>query len=86
MADPKLSELLEQLHNELKRTTSVDENGREMLRHLSGDIQKLLEPDTPTPSSVLERLQDAIDQFEIEHPSITAALSQILNALSSAGI
>jgi hypothetical protein len=39
MSDNKLRELLEQLHDELARTESVDEKGREMLQHISGDIQ-----------------------------------------------
>ena len=86
MTDQKLRELLEQLHSELKQTESVDEKGREMLSHLSADIQKLLEPSETADQSVLTQLQDAIDHFEVEHPAITSALSQILNTLSNAGI
>lgn len=87
MTDQKLRELLEQLHNELEQTASVDEKGREMLAHLSADIQKLLGPSkSPSQLSILTQLQDAIDHFEVDHPAITSALSQILNALNNAGI
>lgn len=86
MSDHKLRTLLEQLHEELARTKSVDEKGREMLRHLSADIQQFLDPDRENPTTLLGRLQDAIDHFEVEHPAITAALSQMLNTLSNAGI
>jgi hypothetical protein len=86
MSDPKLRELLEQLHDELARTESVDEKGREMLRHLNADIQTFLDPAQENPATLLGRLQDAIDHFEVEHPAITAALSQMLNTLSNAGI
>jgi UTP:GlnB (protein PII) uridylyltransferase len=86
MADQKLRKLLEQLHVELARTESVDEKGREMLSHLSADIQKLLEASEAAHPSTLKRLRDAIDHFEVEHPAITAALSQMLNILSNAGI
>jgi hypothetical protein len=86
MTDQKLRELLEQLHAELARTESVDEKGREMLAHLSADIQKLLEPSGTSQSSLLAQVQDAIDHFEVEHPAITAALSQMLNTLNNAGI
>lgn len=88
MTDKKLSELLEQLHEELGKTDAVDEKGQELLRHLNADIQKLLErtEGAQTDESVLQRLQDAIDHFEVEHPAITAALSQMLNTLSNAGI
>lgn len=86
MSDNKLRELLEQLHDELTRAESVDEKGREMLRHISGDIRQFLDPAQENPETLLERLQKAIDHFEVEHPSITAALSQMLNTLSNAGI
>lgn len=86
MTDQKLRDLLEQLHSELERTDSVDDKGREMLSHLNTDIQKFLDPAEEDDESLLERLQDAIDHFEVEHPAITAALSQMLNTLSNAGI
>jgi hypothetical protein len=86
MTDEKLRDILEQLHSELERTDSVDDKGREILNHLSTDIQKFLDPDEDDDESLLERLQDAIDHFEVEHPTITAALSQMLNTLSNAGI
>jgi len=86
MTDQKLRELLQQLHDELERTQSVDEQGREMLRHVNADIQQFLDPTQENPESLLDRLQNAIDHFEVEHPAVTAALSQMLNTLSNAGI
>lgn len=86
MTDQKLRELLEQLHNELEHMESVDERGREMLNRINADIQKFLDPAQENPETLLDRLQDAIDHFEVDHPAITAALSQILNSLSNAGI
>ena len=86
MPDQKLPKLLQQLHDELERTESVDENGREMLSHLNDDIQQFLDPAQENPESLLDRLQNAIDHFGVDHPAITAALSQILNSLSNAGI
>lgn len=86
MTNRKIHELLQQLHDELERAASVDEKEREMLRRLSADIRQFLDPDRENPATLLERLQDAIDHFEVEHPAITAALSQMLNTLSNAGI
>jgi hypothetical protein len=86
MTDEKLREQLQQLHDELERTDSVDEKGRELLADLDADIQKILGQSDAEPSSIQERLQDAIDHFEVEHPALTAALSQMLNTLSNAGI
>ena len=86
MTDQKLRELLQQLHEELERTQSVDEKGREMLSQLNADIQQFLDPTQDNPTTLLGRLQNAIDHFEVEHPAVTAALSQMLNTLSNAGI
>jgi len=44
MPDKKLTKLLEQLHDELEKTRSVDEEGREMLVHLNADIRKYIDP------------------------------------------
>lgn len=86
MSNQKLRELLEQLQAELARTESVDEKGKEMLSRLNADIQQFLDPARENPETLLERLQSAMDHFEVEHPAITTALSQMLNALSNAGI
>jgi len=88
MTDKNLSELLEQLHSELASTEALDDKGREMLRDLNADIQKLLERSEGGDSddSLLERVQESIDHFEATHPTLTSALSQILNALNNAGI
>ena len=86
MTDNKLRDLLQQLHDELEQTQSVDERGREMLKDLSADIQQFLDPAQDNPTTLLGRLQDAIDHFGVDHPAVTAALSQMLNTLSNAGI
>ena len=88
MSDKNLAELLEQLHNELDNTDAVDEKGRELLRALNADIEELLERSEGAQSddSLLERLQESIDHFEVTHPTLTAALSHIVNALNNAGI
>lgn len=86
MTDQKLPELLQQLHDELEKADSVDEEGREMLIHLNADIQKFIDPAEEDDATLFGRIQDAIDHFEVDHPVITAALSQILNTLSNAGI
>lgn len=89
MAEKKLTQLLEQLHQELAGTQAVDEKGRDLLRALNDDIQNLLERSEEADSddnSLLERLQDTIDHFEITHPTLTSALAQLLTALNNVGI
>jgi hypothetical protein len=88
MADKKLSKLLEELHVTLDTTEAVDEKGRELLRTLNEDIKELLERSEGAGSdeSLLERLQETIDHFEATHPTLTSAISNMMTALSNAGI
>ncbi len=90
MNGSELRDLLEQLHAEIKRTQSVDDKGRELLRHLNSDITELLErtqgpPIRPQPSLV-KNLEKGIDHFEVTHPTLTTLLSDLLTALNNAGI
>jgi hypothetical protein len=88
MPNEKLGELLKQLQDELERTEAVDDKGRAMLADIDADIHKLLSQSSNSgeQQSMQGRLQVAIEHFEVEHPAITAALSQLLNTLSNAGI
>ena len=90
MDDKKLRKLLEQLHAEIDRTKTVDAKGRKLLLSLSRDINELLTradgaPLKPGPS-MAPSLEDAIGHFEVTHPALTVALSDLLTALSNAGI
>ena len=91
MDDDELRQLLEELHQKIEKTDSVDETGRELLSHLSMDIHNLLERtghERPLQGNQGEvgRLEESVRHFEVSHPSLTAALSQLLNILNNAGI
>lgn len=91
MNDDELRKLLEELHQKIETTNSVDEKGRELLNHLSMDIRSLLErtgQDEPrrATSGEVRRLEESIRHFEVTHPTLTATLSQLLNILNNAGI
>jgi Domain of unknown function (DUF4404) len=90
MDDQDLRKLLKKLHNEIEQTKTVDEKGKKLLQELGKDIQQLLGRSEqasirPEPSTT-ESLQTAIDHFEVTHPTLTTALSDLLTALSNAGI
>jgi polyhydroxyalkanoate synthesis regulator phasin len=89
MNDDELRQLLEDLHQRIESTDTVDEQGREMLNHLSMDIRNLLErtgePRRDT-SKEINSLEESIRHFEVTHPTLTATLSQMLNILNNAGI
>lgn len=87
MTDPTLRDLFGKLHDELQRVESVDDKGRDLLRDLDDDIRALLERSGEARSdSIAKSLQSAMDHFEITHPKLTMALSEMMNALNNAGI
>ena len=90
MNDDELRQLLEELHQKLESTDTMDEKGREMLDHLSKDIRSLLERtghgERRDTSREINRLEESIRHFEVTHPTLTATLSQMLNILNNAGI
>ena len=90
MDDKKLREQLEELQAEIRKSSSVDEEGKALLRDLDADIHDLLarskgKPIEVQPSTV-QSLQASVAHFEVSHPSLTALISGLLDTLSNAGI
>jgi hypothetical protein len=89
-ADHNLRKELQRLHDAIENADKVDAEGRRLLRDLDGHIRELLarsEGGAIVPRPAMTRvLQDAIRHFEVTHPTLTAALSDLLTALSNAGI
>ena len=90
MDNQKLRKLLEQLHSELENTQSVDEQSQEILRDLGTDIRGLLERSESSQvelhPTLVKRLEETIDNFEVTYPALTTTISKILDVLSGAGI
>lgn len=87
MNGQKLDELLEQLRKEIEHVEQVDEKGRELLRELSADIRDLLEREKGgQTASMLGKVKQALEHFEVTHPDLTAALANVSAILSNAGI
>ncbi len=78
---------LEQLHAELAKTESVDVRSREALESLLQEIQELLEQSgAPPHPSLKERLSQARRDFQESHPTLSATLGRVADALSNLGI
>jgi hypothetical protein len=85
----ELQEALKELHAELDRTPSVDDESRRLLVGIKEEIEELLarsDQDVESPQSLDERLQASIIQFEGTHPRLTAVIQRVADALSSMGI
>jgi polyhydroxyalkanoate synthesis regulator phasin len=90
MDDSELRDTLEKLHQELEQTGELDDESRELLQHLMGDIRTILDREEPSSAenyeSLGDQLTDAIERYETTHPDLTLAMGHALDILSGAGI
>ena len=88
----QLHEQLARLHAELARAERIDDESRALLVTLLSDITRLLEISgggtaaKESTASIPERMETAAVGFEAEHPSLSAAIRGVIEALSRAGV
>ena len=89
MEKENLRKLIASLQEELSAAESVDEQSRALLRKLTQDIDNLAAgggaPES-SPESTAGQLEEAALKFETEHPKLSMALSEIVDALGKLGI
>jgi hypothetical protein len=94
-----LRDLLAQLHERLSSSSSLDAEGRDMLRTVMSDIERALGTGSsalPAAAPVADRgrassghasrLEALAVQFEAQHPALAGLLRQIVDLLEKAGI
>ena len=81
---------LEELHAELARTDRGDTEARAALEAVLRDIQALLAGppggERRGPATLADRLREATGHFEESHPTLTAMLGRVVDALAALGI
>ncbi len=89
MPRTKLRQTLGELEQELERTGPVDEQSRELLEHVVAEVREILER-TEEPEeerrSLRDRLSEATEAFETDHPALAETLGRLATALSHLGI
>lgn len=83
-----LQQQLQATHEALSKLRSVDTETRQQLLVLLADISQLLHPDAPadTDDTPTERLESIAARFDADHPALSAAVRQLVDALGKAGI
>ncbi len=84
-----LRNVLRELQEELESIESLDDERFELLNAAVHDIDAALhEPDDEPfeEQTLIERLQEAADQFESAHPTLTGIVSRAIDALGQMGI
>jgi len=88
MEKQRLRELLEQLHQELEQTNTVDESTVDVLADLREDISRLVQDETcieDEQEGLTERLNDAVGHFEEDHPKLSMVMQHVLDSLARMG-
>jgi Domain of unknown function (DUF4404) len=85
MSEDQLRKDLEALRAESDRLEGINGPSRDRLNQVIADIERRLEqPDED--ENLVERLRDELSHFEVDHPTVAAALETVMNTLSNAGI
>lgn len=83
MNTSQLRTILEQLHSELERAQTVDDESRQLLQHLQSDIQAVLkESSASARASLRARLETALARYEDSHPQLTLTIKIVLDHLA----
>ena len=86
----ELRRRLAELHAELERVPAVDAEARAALEQVMREIREVLARSEGAPpreeASLAERLRDAGRHFEESHPTLTATLGRVVDALAALGI
>ncbi|WP_294347196.1 DUF4404 family protein [Prosthecochloris sp.] len=88
MEKQRLQELLAQLHEELEQTETVDERTGAVLTDLKNDIGRLVHEEVvieDEQDGLTERLGNALEHFEEDHPKLSIVIQHVLDSLARMG-
>ena len=90
MDTQQLRKNLEDLHNELEQTKSVDDETRTTLSDIDHHIQSLLAGSdkdfTTRHHSLTARLRDSLESLEVSHPHLVIYVERVLDSFNEMGI
>ena len=85
----QLQAIIEKLHRELASAESVDAETRAQLQEIVQDVEKLAGDARAAGvrhKSAAGQLENAALRFESEHPKLSMALGEVIDALGKLGI
>ncbi len=89
MTREHLKETIKQLHHQLDTGSPLSREQMDALRGALEDIEEMLEAGGGAGEeheSLLARLREAEERFEVSHPNFAAAVRSVTDALSKLGI
>lgn len=86
MNQPEIRRSIERLRAYSQTLGSRAPEAREHVSQLVTELDAYLALNNPSPDALMGTLNHSIRRFEAEHPALTAAVQQVIAALSSSGI
>ncbi len=77
---------LDQLRAELERAKATDADTAELESLIDRLERHLDEDDEHEEHGIVDRLEEAVTQYEVEHPGVTSIFARIVDTLSAAGL
>ncbi len=84
-----LREKLRKLRDEIAQTDTRDEPERALLDHIQQDIDQLLgcsDEEVTSEHPIGQKIDQAVAQMEVSHPTLTDIMAEVTYALSKIGI
>lgn len=87
MAEKEVSEALFNLRNEIERLGDDNPELKTRLEDLLDDLEDNLEAtEDASQLHLVEDMKDAVSQFEVQHPTLTGIVNELMLALGNMGI
>ncbi|MEZ5495573.1 MAG: DUF4404 family protein [Gammaproteobacteria bacterium] len=86
MSLEKVKELLQELQEELKNTSEVDEQTQQQIDEIDANIHQMLSADDVHERDIYDAIVEKEYEFVNEHPMASGIIRQIIDILSKAGI
>ncbi|MCB1669283.1 MAG: DUF4404 family protein [Pseudomonadales bacterium] len=89
MSDNELRNRLQDLHEELERASKLSTEERDVLGSLMTEMVEIAnegELASQQPDSLMDQLEEQVNEFENRHPRLAGVLRQIIEALGKMGI
>ena len=89
MESERLQKLIASLHEELSSSSTVDDQTRALLKKLTQDIENIDhngDSAAGQKESIANQMEETAVKFETDHPKLSMALGEIVDALGKLGI
>ncbi len=90
MSPEKLSSDLNALHDEISKTETDNPDEQKKLSNLTDNIQNVLgnpgDVSFGHHRNLMHGLNDAVESFEVSHPTLTTLINNVITSLNALGI